>query len=423
MNDSSQYPSFRWLILIAAIIANIGSCITALAVAPVLPQIAESLHINLGLASNLVLTPSVFSGCVIMVVGGVVCDRYGVLFTLILGMLCAAVPASLIPWIGSSASGIFLARIVQGASGGFLFATMGPIVGRWFPTRQRGIAGGLMGASIAVGGAAGMVAGPAVYEIVKNWQTMYAWLSSICWLCVAFTLILALMPQPQLPVHARPVDGASDVTIFKRALFSPLTVIGILITFASTYGTQCLYALTSTFLAAAKPVGAGYGSMAAGQLMLGLTLFAGVVGPIVCGLLLDKVFRGNSTPVFLIGFGLSCVFVYLLTLPSVTDNIMTLEAVLILAGFGVQIVFPTIFYFTAKSYAPQIVGKITGVWLGIGNFGGVVGLFIAGVTIKSQGTYHTTLMLQSMVALIGFFLVFAMVLAQKYATKAQAVGA
>jgi len=424
MKDSIQYPRFRWLILVAVIIANIGSSITGLAVAPVLPQIAESLHINLGLASNLVLTPPVFSGCVIMLlVGGAICDRYGVLFTIILGLLCAAVPASLMPWIGNSTTGIFWARIAQGASGGFLFTTMGPVIGLWFPTHQKGLASGLMGASVAIGSSAGVVTGPIVFELVNNWQTMYVWLSGLSWVSIVFAVILAMMPKPKLPVQPRPADGASDSTIFKRALFSPLTMIGVLITFAAIYGTQCLYALTSTFLAAAKPVGAGYGSMTAGQLMLGLTLFAGVVGPIVSGLLLDRVFHGNTKVVFLIGFGLTCVFVYLLTLPSIIDRIPVLEATMILAGFGVQIVFSTIFYFIAKAYAPQVVGKITGTWMGIGNFGGVVGLYIAGVTIKSEGSYHTTLMLQSLVALVGFILVFALAAAHKRKTNTQAADA
>ena len=64
-----------------------------------------------------------------------------------------------------------------------------------------------------------------------------------------------------------------------------MTLFGVLVSFCAAWGMQCLYALTVTFLAANKPVGAGYGSMTAGQLMLGVTLFAGVIGPVVCGLL------------------------------------------------------------------------------------------------------------------------------------------
>jgi len=270
-----------------------------------------------------------------------------------------------------------------------------------------------MSASVAVGSGAGVLLGPAVLPRVSNWQTMCATLSVVGWVAFAFAAILVMVPKPTLPMPAAPPDGVSDATLFKRALVSPLTLIGVVVTFMASWGMQCLFSLTSTFLAADKPVGVGYGAMTAGKLMLGITLLAGILGPLVCGVLLDRVFKGNAKVVFLIGFALMCVFVYGLTTPAVTGNILVLEPVLILAGFGVQFVFPTLYYFIAKAYAPQVVGKMSGIWMGIGTFGGVLGLYIAGVTVKSQDSYHTTLVLQSLAALVGFLLVFGLAAAQK----------
>jgi len=51
---------------------------------------------------------------------------------------------------------------------------------------------------------------------------------------------------------------------------------------------------------------------------------------------------------------------------------------------------------------------MSGLWGGIGSFGGVVGLYIAGLSIKSQNSYSTTLSLQSLVALAGFVLTFVL---------------
>ena len=96
-----------------------------------------------------------------------------------------------------------------------------------------------------------------------------------------------------------------------------------------------------------------------------------------------------------------------------------LETALILAGFGVQFVMPTVFYFIPRIYPHQIVGKMSGIWMGLGTFGGVLGLYIAGVTIKSQNSYHTTLVLQSLAGLVGFLLVLALEPAQK-ASRVQA---
>jgi MFS family permease len=86
---------------------------------------------------------------------------------------------------------------------------------------------------------------------------------------------------------------------------------------------------------------------------------------------------------------------------------------LILAGFGINFVFPTVYYFIARSYAPQIVGKMSGLWAGIGTFGGVLGLYIAGVTVKSQNSYQTTFSLQVLVAVIGFLLTFVLIKLRK----------
>jgi MFS family permease len=414
MNQSADYPRFRWLILISAVLGYITLQVTNLAVAPVLPQIAKSLNMNLGTASNLVMTPFLFSGCIILVLaGGAVCDRFGVLTAILMGLACATIPAALMPWIGHSATAVLWARIVEGFAAGFLFPAMGPIIGLWFPVHQKGLAGGLMSASIAVGSAAGVMGGPAVFAAISNWQAMSAWLSIVGWVSLVFTGILAIMPRPKLPVQMAPPDGASDSTIFKRALFSWFTVTGIIVTFVTAWNLHCLFSLTPTFLAADKPVGAGYGSMTAGQLMLGVTLFAGVVGPIVSGLLLDRVFHGNAKPAFLVGFALLCVFVYALKVPAVTGNKAVLEVALILAGFGINFVFPTVYYFIARSYAPQIVGKMSGLWAGIGTFGGVLGLYIAGVTVKSQNSYQTTFSLQVLVAVIGFLLTFVLIKLRK----------
>ena len=80
-------------------------------------------------------------------------------------------------------------------------------------------------------------------------------------------------------------------------------------------------------------------------------------------------------------------FCWLVLIPAilgyVTGRIPALETTLILAGFGVQFVMPTIFYFIPRVYPPQMVGKMSGIWMGLGTFGGVLGLYIAGITIKS----------------------------------------
>ncbi len=387
MTASAQASSFRWLVLIAAILGLITHQVDNFSITPVLPQVAASLNINLGTASNLAMTTFLFAACIVLtLIGGLVCDKLGVNVGILMGALCAAAPMALMPWIGHSATGFALARAVEGSSAGFMFPAMGTIIGLWFPDHQKGLATGLMSASVPVGAAAGLLLCPAVMLHVSSWRSMNAVLSIPGWITFAFALVLVILPKPTLGVH-----GGPDSATIKRAVLSPLTLFGTLVSFMASWGMQCLYGLTATYLSADKPVGVGYGPMTSAQLMLGVTLLAGIVGPLVCSLLLDKVFKGNAKIVLLIGFALLCVFVYLLTVPFVTGNVPVLEIVLILAGFGVQLTIPSIYYFIARAYAPQIVGIMSGVWMGIGTFGGALAFFAAGVTIKSQNSYYPSL--------------------------------
>ena len=410
MSKEQSYPGFRWLVLALASLAFISMQMINLSVAPLVPVIAPSLNTDPGTATNVLMTSFLFSGCLMWIVGGgYICDRFGVFATLMAGFLCLAVPASLMPWIGNSTPGVFWARIVEGFSSGFMFPAMPAIVNILFPTHQKGVANGLMNSSVAVGSSAGVFLGPLVRDAVGGeWKTMSAVLSIFVWACLIFCVILFFAFNSKLPRHEAPRTDVSGEMAYSKALFSPFTMVGIVMFFLSAWTMQCLYSLTGGYLAAGRPLGAGYGAMTAGQLMLGVTLLAGVTGPIIGGFLLDKTFHGNAKPVMLIGYVLMCIFVFALMSPRLTGNAMLLELDLILAGFGVMFAFPMVYYMIASSYPPQIVGKMSGLWGGIGSFGGVVGLYIAGLSIKSQNSYSTTLSLQSLVALAGFVLTFVL---------------
>ena len=307
--------------MIAAILGYISLQVDNLSITPVLPQVAASLNIDLGTASNLAMTTFLFASFLVQIlVGGMVSDKLGVIAGIMMGALCAAVPMTLMPWIGHSPSGLAVARFFEGCSSGFLFPAMGPIIGLWFPHRQKGLAGGLMSAAVAVGSAAGVLLGPAVMAHVGSWQAMNAVLSIFGWVTFAFALVLAFLPKPALASH-----GGPDPAVIKRAIFSRLTLFGVLVSFMANWDMQCLFSLTPTYLAADKPIGIGYGAMIAAQLMIGVTLLAGILGPMVCGLLLDKVFKGRTRPVLLMGFALMCVFVFLLRVPAIPATFRSLR--------------------------------------------------------------------------------------------------
>src|ERR1019366_3658717 len=81
---------------------------------------------------------------------------------------------------------------------------------------------------------------------------------------------------------------------------------------------------------------------------------------------------------------------------------------LVLAGLGIQFVFPVINVFISRAYVIQIVGRMAGLWMGIGTFGGVVGLYMGGVSVARTGNYNLALILMAVSGVVGFLLVFVL---------------
>ncbi len=402
MNESIHPPRFRWWVLFTACLGNTAMQIGMIAYAPLLSEIAKNLNVDIGAATNL-MAVFVFLASIGLILGGFLCDRYGILFVIILGLLCSAVPASLMPWIGTSYRPVFLARIVQGLSAGFLLCTMAPIMAIWFPPQEKGLASGFLNGSVSLGSAVGVLAAPAMFLALGNWQQMAAWLSLPGWVALIAAIVAIVSQKPQgIPSQSRPsgesvIEGAA----FKRAVSAPITWIGVLLTFFTAWCFMSLYNLTPAYLAADKPVGVGFGPMLSGKLMLAV-MIAGMIGPVFGGMLQDKVFRGNARPVLLIGFTLSCVFILTILSPVVYANMPILVVCLILAGVGNAFLYPAIVVFVSTNYPIQIVGKMLGLWMGMGAFGGAAGLFVGGLAVAKFGSYNLGITQTALSAVVGF---------------------
>ena len=400
MDGSIQYPRLRWLVLVTVVIGYIALSVNMIGFAPLLPEIAKDLKIDMGTATNL-MTASAFYASVALIIGGFLCDRLGIMFVVILSLMGTALSTTLIPWLGTSYKAVLWIRTFQGAAGGILFCVMSPICAIWFPQRQRGLASGLMGGAVSVGSAIGVLVAPALFLALKSWQQMAAWLSVFSWIGLVLALVIVFSPKPRLPSQVE-AGGAPDKTAFKRALASPITWIGIFVTFFIAWCLQATYNLTPSYLAADKPMGVGFGPMMSGKLMMAV-MIAGIIGPVIAGLLQDKVFRGNPKPVMLIGFIL-CIFVYATVFPFVYTHLFLLVVSLILVGAGIQFVYPAIVVYVSAAYPIHTVGKMLGLWFGLGMFGGAAGLFAGGFALARFGNYNVSIMLIALAALFGFIL-------------------
>jgi len=287
---------------------------------------------------------------------------------------------------------------------------MAPIMAIWFAPKEKGLASGLMNGSVTLGSAIGVLSAPAVFLALGSWQKMMAWLSVPCWAALLMAIVVVFSPKPQGLVSG-PQSGevrAADGSALKRALSAPITWIGVIVTFFTAWCFQSLYNLTPAYFAADKPIGIGFGPMLSGKLMLAV-MIAGMLGPVIGGLFQDKVFRGNAKPVLLIGFALTCIFIYAILFPPVYTDRIILIVCLILVGMGNAFLYPAIVVFISGTYPVQIVGKMLGLWFGLGAFGGAAGLFAGGLAVSKFGNYNVSISLVSLAAVVGFVFALFMV--------------
>jgi MFS family permease len=403
MNETIKYPAMRWLVLLAGGIAVLAGNMYIISFASILPDIAKDLGIDIGSATNF-MSVFMLASATFIIVGGMLCDRFGIFFVLILSALFASGGAILMPLMGHQYSTALLARIFEGIGTGFAYSLMSPIMATWFPPKEQGITAGLLGMASALGAVISYPLSSGLYAATGSWQEMSAWISIIGWAGFLLTLFLIFTPKPVLPSHFQAKDVPPSGDTFKRQLTEPMTWICMLVVFFAAWQLQTIYNITPTYLAAETPLGLGLGHMTASKLMLGASI-AGVIAPVLSGIIQDKVLKSNARPFMFIGYVLCCVFMYFLLLPAINGHKGFLLLSIILAATGVAVLYAALPLFVSLNYPLQVMGKVFGIVFGLGAFGGAIGLFVAGAAVDAKGNYHLAITAISLAALTGFICV------------------
>jgi MFS family permease len=406
MDERSVYSPYRWAMLLATSFAVMSIFIDMIAIAPILGDVAKDLGVGMGAATNLMMGFALATACVLMW-GGVVCDKYGITAALVLGLLCASVPATFMPWIGHSFWAVMVARLIQGASVGFIFAVIGPVMALWFPPNEQGLAGGIMIACLSVGSALGGLVSPMILSSGVSWQGTVSIISLIGWVAIILALVVTRRPpNPEVVKGLMQVmqSSAGKLSVGK-AFGLGMTWIGAFVLFFNCWNMYCFLNLVPPYIAAAAPMGIGLGPVMAGKLALAGTI-VGIVATILGGTFFDKIAKGKQKPAVIIGFAFTALFAFPITLPTVYSNIALLVLCLVLVGWGFNFMSASLSGFIAMNYPPSIVGRMVGWWFGFGMFGGALGLYLGGLTIGATGSFRTAIGLISVSAVLGLILDF-----------------
>jgi MFS family permease len=136
---------------------------------------------------------------------------------------------------------------------------------------------------------------------------------------------------------------------------------------------------------------------------MGVVQIGAIIGPIVGGLLLDKILRGKARAVLSLGFLLSLAYCSL-QFGAVCNTRALFLLCLALSGAGIGMLFPMIQSRISEMYDHHIVGRMNGVWLGFGAFGGSAGLFVNSIALKHTGSYILPINIISAAAVLGLIL-------------------
>ncbi len=401
MNTTVVYPRFRWIVLLTLVIVTAAQSSVLISPAPLIGEISKTLGISLGEATGLTMGTFIFFVAISAIIGGAIIDKVGVI-RVFLGSLCLLIIGSfLVPVIGTNAGGMVALRIIEGCGAGPIMAAVSTVAAQWFPAQERPIVTGVQGMSFGLGIAMGFVAAPAIFQTTGSWELAMAGMSVMSIVGLVLTLVVAFGPKAPVVKSIGICDISSgNVSEFKLALRQISTWSGVLCIFLFSWLNQAFNDLTPGYIAIEAPVGLGLGPMEAGKMMM-IFQIAFMLGALLSGVVTEKLFGGRAKPVVLISFLVTAAFTFSVKIPAVYSNQSTLLICLVVAGFFMAWVNPQIMAFVSKNYPEQITGKVGGLIMGIGIFGGTAGVAAGSSALHSTGLYLVSITIVSVVAIVG----------------------
>ena len=393
------YPKFRWFVFAALVVITIGGGVSLIWPAPLMQEIAARFGVPLGVATGAGMVSYTVMGTVGAILGGVLFDRFGIVKVMIASAFLLALGMVLTPVVGTTFKGFVLTRLLTGLASGPATVSVGVIAASWFPVRERGPISGLHGMAIAMGVAVGFALVPVAYLKTQSVLATGAWLGLIPAIGLLFFVAMGLGPRP--PIHGHEdLQDAGAAHEFRRVTRSLVFPFGLLSIFCLVWCMNAFNDLTPVYLSAVASLGAGHGLMKAGQFM-GLLQVSMMVGSALSGFLLERLFKENVKAMCMVAFPILGLIVLSLKSAAVAGNPRLLPILLVVYGFFQGWVVPAVCTFASLHFPARIVGKIVGIWMGLGFMGGTVGVIVGAACLHHTGLYQASLLTIGVVAFCG----------------------
>ena len=410
-----QYRSFRWFVLATLLIVTATTALALICPAPLVGDITETSD---GLTTGEVtwMTMGTFNLFVAISAlgGGYFVDKFGFIKIYIIGIILISIGWFLMPIIGGGYWGMVLIRVLQGVGTGPVMASTASVAAKYFPSKERGIVTGTQGAAMSLGLATGVLVVPMLMESKGDWQIALRSLWPAALLALIMALIVAFGPSaaPSVATAPKGPASASEKAALKAAMLNPLTWVAIGCVVLLSWVYQAFNDLTPGYLTIAAPKGLG---LEHGSALLVWAQLANMVGSFACGMVTERIFRGRVRPGIILGFLFGSIGGACLLLSAVKSNEGLLVASLMLAGFFYAWINPNAIAYIAKFYPENITGKLGGLAMGIGIFGGTAGVAAGSAALHATDRYVMSIIIMVVVGLLG--LVVALALRQPKSTE------
>ncbi|KAA9161616.1 MFS transporter [Amycolatopsis acidicola] len=340
---------------------------------------------------------------------GPLVDKYGPRRILLVGMVFWSIATAITP-ISGGFTGLLLIRIVLGAGEAPCFPAATRTISRWLPSVERGFALALVG-GVAVSGSL-LIGGPIVTQLIAGlgWRGMFWVLAAlgVLWALVAVGLLYntpAASPRVSAAERAHIEAGqlAEEVTEtqekvnWRRILTNRnLWIVGVgyfawgFIFWAFMYWLPEYF--SSSYNLSIKQVGAFTIAPWA----------AGVVGAIVGGVLVDRVFArtGRIRSRFTI-MGVALLLAGAALIPIIVAPGLVTAVVFISIGVGCGFVTGGIWWVAAIDAEPSHPGSAAGFADACFALSGVVAPLVMGFIVQSTGTFASGFVVMVVLALVG----------------------
>jgi MFS family permease len=409
--SEGTYKSFRWFILATLIVVVAVQAVALITPAPLIGEIIKTTGLGPGEVTWITMGTWNLFVPFAAILGGPLIDKFGFKWMYIFGMVMIGIGWLLMPAIGNSFTGMSVARAIQAIGGGPIMGAGVYVSATCFPKKERALVNGFLGAAMGLGIMVGLNLGPASMAAAGDWAVGLRNLWPLALLGIVMTVVVMVGPKvaPE-GVGRENVDeaaAASNLALYKKAILLPLTWIATACVVIASWFNQAFNDMTPGYLALDAPVGLGLGAAGAGAIG-SLAQIGNIVGCLVVGIIVERVFNGRARPALMIAFAAMAVGAGLLLVPGINTNQVILTVVMMITVFFLGWINATALGWIAKNYPAEITGKLGGMAQGIGIFGGLAGVAAGSAALHATGFYIVSTLIMVAVAVVGVGVAFFM---------------